>query len=256
MLKTRQPAMIENSEITFLTSTITQREYKLFVALPDGYEECVSAYPVIYALDGNSLFPALTNITRILAYFDQIPETIVVGIGCPTLQEMFEQRRVDYNPADGGAQRFLRVLRQEIIPLVEREYPKCSDDRALLGHSAGGFFGLYALLHQPAMFQRYILGSPPLLWEECVALSYEAEHAASQNDLRANVFMFFGSLERFDEAGNLHGRVPAMDEVERRLNSRGYSGLKLCTHVFEEENHVSVLPAALSRALRFVFRQE
>jgi predicted alpha/beta superfamily hydrolase len=248
--------MIENSEVAFLTSSITHREYKLFVGMPDGYGESDSSHPVIYALDGNSLFPALTNITRILAYFDQIPKTIVVGIGSPTLEEMFEQRRIDYNPADEGTKLFLQVLRQEIIPLIEREYSTRSGDRALIGHSAGGFFGLYALLHQPPTFQRYILGSPPLLWEECVALSYEADYAASQDDLRANVFMFFGSLERFDEAGNLDGRVPAMDEMERRLNNRGYPGLNLCTHVFEEENHVSVLPTALSRALRFVFRLE
>jgi hypothetical protein len=38
-----------------------------------------------------------------------------------------------------------------------------------------------------------------------------------------------------------------------RLKRRNYRGLVFGTHVFEGENHLSVVPATVSRGLRFVY---
>lgn len=39
------------------------------------------------------------------------------------------------------------------------------------------------------------------------------------------------------------------------LRAREYEGLAFESHVFDEETHVSVFPAALSRGLRFLYAE-
>jgi predicted alpha/beta superfamily hydrolase len=53
------------------------------------------------------------------------------------------------------------VLRDEIIPLVERSY-RITDDRGIMGHSLGGLFAAYALFEAPDLFRRYGILSPSL----------------------------------------------------------------------------------------------
>ena len=109
-----------------------------------------------------------------------------------------------------------------------------------------GLFGLYALFGRPDTFTRYIVGSPSMHEADPAALTCERDFAANHCDLPATVFMGAGSLE--DEAVIVNVR-----SLDGALRGRGYDGLRLKTHVFEGENHVSVVPFSLSRGLRVVF---
>ena len=50
---------------------------------------------------------------------------------------------------------------------------------------------------------------------------------------------------------NTNGLV--MQRLAERLEDRAYDGLELVTCIFEQETHLSVAPAAMSRGLRVVF---
>jgi hypothetical protein len=39
------------------------------------------------------------------------------------------------------------------------------------------------------------------------------------------------------------------------MTSRAYTGLRLTSHIFDDETHLSVIPAMFSRGLRAVFSQ-
>ena len=43
------------------------------------------------------------------------------------------------------------------------------------------------------------------------------------------------------------------EKLIEELQGRNYASLELKTHIFEDETHVSVIPAAMSRGLRAVF---
>jgi len=48
--------------------------------------------------------------------------------------------------------------------------------------------------------------------------------------------------------------VSNMRKLAQRLRERNYPNLKLTTHVFEDETHISVTPATLSRGIRMVYQ--
>ena len=67
------------------------------------------------------------------------------------------------------------------------------------------------------------------------------------------MFLSAGALEQseFPDAA----MVTNMQKLAETLQCRGYAGLKLTTHVFEDETHVSVIPSSISRGIRAVFER-
>ena len=49
------------------------------------------------------------------------------------------------------------------------------------------------------------------------------------------------------------GLVGQANRLPDPLKSRNYKGLNLSTYVFEDENHLSVVPAMISRTLRVLY---
>jgi predicted alpha/beta superfamily hydrolase len=170
----------------------------------------------------------------------------------------------------GGADRFLDFIVSELKPLIQSRYSGDPDDSAVIGGSAGGTFGLYALLNRPGVFSRYVIGSPPFAWDDRLVFRYEEDYARTHDDLPARVFMAAGSLETEAEfhrslqgfpeearrAWEAHGHteiVEGLGPMTEALRGRNYPGLELTSHIFEGENHASVVGALFSRGLRVVY---
>jgi predicted alpha/beta superfamily hydrolase len=102
---------------------------------------------------------------------------------------------------------------------------------------------------------RYIVGSPSIWWDGAVTFEHERAFAERSSDLPARVFMSVGSLEEPgpDAQSAAAKMVSNVREMDRILRDRKYAGLELTTHIFDDETHVSVIPATLSRGLRVVF---
>lgn len=66
----------------------------------------------------------------------------------------------------GGADRFLRFLTQELRPAIAQEFPVNTRQQSLYGHSYGGLFALYTLFRQPDAFQNYLASSPSVWWNK------------------------------------------------------------------------------------------
>jgi len=259
------------------TSLQTGRVYQISVALPDGYSRRHAPYPVLYALDANAEFGTVVETARLLAFGGEIPGVVVVGIGYPKPGQGFRAanvgRTLDLTPTSdpewirtsakdsmpqpvpvpdrsGGGPRFLRFLETRLVPLIERRYNVSHDDRALAGHSFGGLFAAYALLQGDGAFRRFLIGSPSLWWDHQAMLGMEEAYAASGRALNARVFLSSGALE--DGTGG-HPMTSDFKAFVDRLKARNYRGLEFGTHVFEGEDHGSVLGATVSRGLRFIY---
>jgi uncharacterized protein len=206
-------------------------------------------------------------------------------------QQAVEKRNRDYVPTDGGeyakailgyapppgAKEFLRFIVEELQPELQRRYPIDGDNATFVGQSLGGLFGAWALLTRPQTFRHYILASPAISWNNEEVWTWETACADLHDDLRATVFICAGSLESPQIARqealtvmtnpalrerlatlidwcDTHG-WPRTTELPRaltsKLQSRGYPSLRICSHVFDRETHMSVAPAAISRGLRY-----
>jgi putative esterase len=127
------------------------RPFHVYVRLPADYSaQPDRTYPIVYVLDGDSLFPILAANHLFLTYDEQLPEAIVVGIAYGSFDPAINRRDLDFTLAGGAA--FQSFLRTELIPAVERRYRADPARRILFGQSRGGFFVLYSAFTDPDLF--------------------------------------------------------------------------------------------------------
>jgi len=161
-LSTKTMAQAEGDDVVIgqsltMTSKILNREVRVLISVPDGYDDSSTNYPVLYDLS-SFLFTLDCGIVGLLARTSDIPGMIVVGV--PPFQRgyvptPFEER--GENPA--GADLSIKFLKEELIPFVEKNY-RTNAFRILHGHSVGGLFTMYTLFNYPDLFTAYIAGSP------------------------------------------------------------------------------------------------
>jgi hypothetical protein len=66
--------------------------------------------------------------------------------------------------------------------------------------------------------------------------------------LNATLFMTAGGAEDSVMIANV-------DKLAAQLKARNYPGLKVVTHVFPDETHMSCVPAAWMRAFRVLYKK-
>lgn len=262
---------IPNTEVRSIKSGITNINYKLYISLPRSYKQENSQYPVVYTLDADYSFAIAHNTVEHFVDRRDLPKMIVVSIayfGANQDLTLYRKNRMrDYTPTKasmgicgvgqkikkglGGSEKFLSFISSELIPFIENNYRVKKQDRTIVGHSAGGLFGTYALFTRPSVFQRYILVSPSLWWDDKMVFKLENNYAANNASLKANVFYSIGRWEN----PKICPMVSQMKQFVDKVKSRKYQGLKIKSHVFPSETHNSVFPAALSRGLRVVFNK-
>ena len=259
------PVTLPQTEIRYIHSLILGEDIKIFISLPETYRLTDTTYPVLYLTDANLLFAATHQIIRMMQVGRELSPLILVGLGYETdsLNTIFKLRSGDLTPTPipdpqklgwptGGAPRFLRFMKEELIPFIKTNY-RVSRDAGYVGYSYGGLFGLYALFHQPEMFQRYVIGSPSIWFDSLVTFKYEAKYAAGHSDLPARVFVSIGGLE--ERAYTESATATNVKQLEDKLLSRHYPGLHLQTVVFDGETHLSGFAAAISRGLREIYKK-
>jgi uncharacterized protein len=255
--------------------------YRIFIWRPET-PAGEGRLPVVYLLDGNASFPIAVTATALQSRRAErtgVRPAIIVGIGYPTSGWLDAERRTcDYTPrvppealpqrpgrsgwsTTGGADAFLGFIADELKPMIEQEFGGDPAQSTLFGHSFGGLFVLHALFTRPELFRHHVAASPSI-W-------FGADHlAAARQRFDAQgrrLLITVGSLEQ-SEAQAPDGSSADYDSWIRRNrmveNARALAAdLKAMkcdvTYTeFADENHASVLPAAISRALRFALAPE
>ena len=253
--------------------------YEVQVALPASYGVMPEKrYPVLWLTDGPFLLHLAVGLLNTLVLGGLAPEMIIVGVGCSSdagAAEFGRRRAIDFAPpgrtllfegpggeyfrklgvSAGGLQKaddLLAFLVDEVRPTLTQTY-RMSADHGLMGHSGGGMFASYALFARPGAFRRYIIGSPSSNAADRASFRLEAEYAATNTDLNANVF--FGAGEQ--EIGKLSlaawGMVSAPVLMAETLLLRQYPSLKLTTRIFPGKDHSSVIADIISEGVRAVW---
>jgi hypothetical protein len=255
--------------LTF-TSRFNALPYRLGISIPlidapDG------GYPVFYVLDGDSLFGSASETARTQSLFGKsIEAALVVAIGypvedlrglvhrryrdltTPSPPEQMEPTDLYFGAQNGGMDAFLSVIGDEIFPLISDRFAVDSQRRTIFGHSLGGLTALRALLTRPGMFDRVIASSPSLHWNDG-AIRREIDDFITGSPINADrpaLLMLVGGLETEERFPMVANAIDAAERLKPAVPSRLRA---LSLHVFDDENHESVIPAALSRAVRFAF---
>jgi predicted alpha/beta superfamily hydrolase len=145
------------------------RPFHIFIRLPEEYgKEEIARYPVVYVLDGDSLFPMLAASHLFLTIDEDLPDAIVVGIAYGSFEPPINRRGYDFtassepagDPQRGGAPAFHDFLKSELIPEIEKRYRADPSRRVLFGQSLGGSMVLYSAFTEPDLFWGRIASNP------------------------------------------------------------------------------------------------
>jgi len=118
-----------------------------------------------------------------------------------------------------------------------------------VGHSFGGLFGAWVLVTRPSTFRRYVLVSPSLWYDGRMLFRTEKDSAAARGAPPVDLFLAVGGRETSRMPSDLLAFAAA-------LRAERWAQLTMTTKVFDEDDHDSVFPAALTRGLRVVFRRD
>lgn len=158
----------------------------LNIYLPPSYTpDSSNTYPVIYLLDGSmdEDFIHITGLVQFCSFswINILPETIVVGIANIDRKRDFtspSSSKIDQKefPQAGYSEKFIQFIEKELQPFIERKYGTGSD-RMLIGQSLGGLLATEILFKNPDLFNRYVIVSPSLWWDNETLLSVHLDEA-------------------------------------------------------------------------------
>jgi len=253
---------IADTETLTIKSEINQQEHELYIRLPYKYAKSKKSYPVAILQDTNFSFPIASGMTRLMGGRD-IEDLILVGISYSKDTPPQISRTRDYTPTyapnemgahspeaqkhSGKASQYIQFMEKELIPMITAKYRIDESNKIFIGHSFGGLLGAYILLVNPDLFDKYVIGSPSLWYDNGAIFRLEEEYSKKNKTMHASVFMYIGS----EESNNNHKNM--VEDVLRygeRLESPQYAGLSISTQVLEGASHFSAFPLLLTDALK------
>jgi len=148
---------------TFVSNKLGESR-EITIGLPAAYEQNPNKqYPILILLDGDYLFDPFFGALNYGAYWDDLPETIIVGISQNQNDERIDDSNYDdFNgvPSEKGA-RFFEFIGGELLPYIEKKY-NVAPFRIIAGHDTTGGYLNFFLYKENPIFNAYISLSPEL----------------------------------------------------------------------------------------------
>ena len=229
-----------------------------------------AGHRLLLVLDGNlgAIPAALMQHTCAERGVGDLSACTVVGVGYPGVRFYDAARRAhDYLPPlppghdaatpGGRADAFAALLDEHLLPWLEAQQGAPFTEVGLFGHSYGGLFTLYKLLHRPGRINAFFSISPSLWWADGWLL--DQLHDAAGHCQGRSLYLGIGADERAmpgDDAQRvaLHAERDLQGRFARLVTALQAQGVSLTAETLAGEDHGSVLYPALTRAVRWLMR--
>lgn len=217
-----------------------QRELK--IQLPRNYDpESKRTYPLVIVLDGDYLFEPVAGNIDYQAYWEDIPDCIVVGVKQGSSREDdFYYDNDTYFPAHEGAS-FYEFIAAELLPYIEENY-SASNFRIIVGHDLGANFINYYLFKDQPLFRAYVALSPDLAPEMINRLS---ERLLS---IEQETFYYVATAD-----ADIKILRNSINECDVKLKAIENTKLHYKFDNFEDANHYSLVGRGIPKALNEIF---
>jgi predicted alpha/beta superfamily hydrolase len=157
-------SMFSQKTTESIISAKLEETREITIGLPASYEKDTSKkYPVLVLLDGEYLFDSFNGALSYGNYWDELPETIIVGIN----QQKNGKRYSDckYEPLDGIPYKtgvlFFEFIAGELLPYIDKKY-RTTTFRTIAGHDITAAYLNFFLYKDYPLFNAYISISPEL----------------------------------------------------------------------------------------------
>ncbi|WP_375561836.1 alpha/beta hydrolase [Bernardetia sp. OM2101] len=243
----------------------------LNIYLPQGYHpDSATIYPVIYVLDGSQYedFPHIAGLAQFMNMYEILPKSIVVGIS-----NLGKSRYRDFTypsddkqdlkaiPNNGGSEKFMAYLENEVIPLIEKNY-KTDSHKTIIGQSLGGLLATEILFKKPYLFDDYVIVSPSLWWDnqKMVRKANDflenlskniAETKKDNTDYKKRIFVSLG-----EEHPTMHKVADKLVDSIKKLEETKNGTITLFYEPILDQNHATILHLAVYKAFEKFYKKE
>lgn len=233
----------------------------LNIYLPEGYHKNdTTTYAVTYLLDGSADedFIHIVGLYQFntFEWIKRVPKTIVVGIATVdrrrdfTFPTTIEKDRQKY-PTTGHSDKFIAFIEKELQPYIEKRY-KTNTSKTIIGQSLGGLLATEILLKHPGMFNRYIIVSPSLWWDNGSLLQVKADLLQENAKQHTDIYIGVG------KEGLTGTEPPRVMEVDAnlladKLKSIKSKSLNVYFDYLPQEDHATIMHQAVSNAMKVLY---
>ncbi|RNC88394.1 MAG: esterase [Winogradskyella sp.] len=232
------------SQATYRTisSQLLGEDRELKILLPRAYsEEDNKTYPVIYVFDGDYLFETIAGNIDFYAYWEDIPEAIVVGINqVDTRDDDLLYSEQNLVPVESGAD-FFEFVGKELIPFIEDNY-KTESFRVAVGHGETANFINYYLAIKKPLFNAYVAISPDL------AYNIESHLLNRSQNLEQKTFYYLAVSN-----SDVRHIMKAVKSLDSKLKTVQNSNFIYTFKEFDGPSHYAMPAHAFPNALESIF---
>jgi uncharacterized protein len=244
-----------------IQSSVLAEKRILNIYLPEGYnKKDTIKYPVIYLLDGSADedFIHIVGLVQFnnFSWINRVPKSIVVGIANIDRQRDFSypttiKEDKERFKTTGGSANFIAFIEKELQPFIESKY-KTNAAKTIIGQSLGGLLATEILLKKPTLFNKYIIISPSLWWDNASLLKQSSIILEEKFNLQTDVYIGVG------KEGLAPTTIPHVMEVEanllvEKLKKSKSKTLHVCFDYLPLENHGTISHLAVFNAFRLLY---
>jgi uncharacterized protein len=233
----------------------------LNIYLPDGYvQDDTTHYPVIYLLDGGADedFIHIVGLVQFnnFSWINRVPQSIVVGIANTDRKRDFTypttivEDQMKY-PTTGHSDRFVAFVEKELQPFIDAKF-KTNSSRMIIGQSLGGLVATEILFKKPNLFNKYIIISPSLWWDNGSLLNLHPDILNESFSQKTDIYIGVG------KEGLVTGKTPHVMEVDANLladkiKSTKSKNINVYFDYLPQEDHATIEHLAVFDAFRMLY---
>ncbi len=232
-------AQIDHQEI-FSEKLGENRQLK--IQLPRSYNsDTEKTYPLIIVFDGDFLFEPVAGNVDYYSYWEDMPESIVVGINQVDKQDddcyVSEE---NFLPVGSGAD-FFEFIGMELIPYIQKNY-RAANFFVAVGYSATANFINYYILKAKPLFQAYVSISPYLTPQ------MENYVAGRLQELETETFYYLAT-----STNDLKNHREGSEVLNMNVSNLTNENIHYKFDDFEGATHYSLVAHAIPNAIEHIF---
>jgi len=221
------PVLSQQTKDT-ISSIKLNEDRELLISLPVSYDKNPNKkYPLLVVLDGDYLFAPFKSAINYGAYWDDLPEMIIVGITQNKKNERVSDCNVDAEtnlPSEKGAL-FFEFIGQELLPFIQNRY-RTTSFKIIAGHDiTAGYLNFFLYKDQP-LFDGYISLNAEL------PAGMEEQIPQRLTALKQPIFYYHSSAN--GDTKEARARIQQLDNALKTINkptlNYGYDYFKGVSH--------------------------
>ncbi|MDW7694507.1 alpha/beta hydrolase-fold protein [Flammeovirgaceae bacterium SG7u.111] len=214
------------------------------IILPEKYDpNTADKYDVIYVTDGGGNKDLMQACMQFMQQERKAPPVIMVIVFNVDRNRDFLPSHNKNVPTSGGASKFLKFFKTELMPHIDKNYATSKMD-ILYGHSFGGVFSMTALMEEPDLFDAYIAVDPSFWWDEQLLVRTAAEKLDAEKT-KGKILFYTGR----EGQGYIGMGLNTMDSILQKLDNE----LDWKSVAYPNETHGSVRYKSIYDAMQYIY---